>query len=180
MFDLTPAHLHLLVNHLPVEGSIFAFLLLIYAMARRSAELKRLALLAFILVGICAFVADYTGGGASREMRNVAGVDRALIKEHSAAADWAQMIAFGVAVVSLVGFILALKKPNTTLISTDTDEYFRHHKEPPQWIILVCLIAGLLEVSVFAMTAYRGGLIRHPEIQSSFQLPTPAADTTRR
>src|ERR1700733_9919025 len=171
MFDNTPAHLHLLVNHFPVEGRIAAFLLLVYAMIRRSAELKRVALIAYVLVGIATFVADSTGGGAAHEMRNIPGIQRALIKEHAAAADWAQMIAFGVAVVAAGGLILAWKKPDSASIANNTGEYVRHHKEPPQWIIIVCLVAGLLEISVFAKTAYQGGLIRHPEIQSSFPIP---------
>ncbi|HEY3873832.1 MAG TPA: hypothetical protein VGM92_00010 [Candidatus Kapabacteria bacterium] len=176
MFDLTPAHLHLLVNHLPVEGSIAAFLLLLWALLRRSSELKRLALLAFIFVGICTFVADQTGGGASREMRNVSGIDIAKIHEHSQSADYAQMIAFGVAVVSLIGLIIAWQKSDTPIVSHDRAEYIRHHKEPPKWVMIVVLIAGLLEMSVFARTAYLGGLIRHPEIQSSFPVP---ADTSK-
>ena len=175
MFDLTPPHLHLLVNHLPVEGSIAAFLILVWGMVRNNAELKRLALMAFILVGICTFVADQTGGGASREMRHVTGIVRANISEHSQSADYAQMVAFAVAVVSLVGLIMAWQRKDDPFAPNKHEDYIRKHKVPPQWLMIVVLVASLLEMAVFARTAYLGGLIRHPEIQSSFQVP---ADST--
>ena len=178
MFDLTPPHLHLLVNHIPVEGSIIALLLLIFAIVRRSAELKRVALMAFVLIGIAAYVSDLTGGGAAREMKHVPGIERTLISQHSAAADWAQNISYLVAVISLVGLILAWKKTDDRATSSDAVSYVRHHKEPNNWIIVLCLVGGLFEVSTFALTAYRGGLIRHPEIQSSFQVPpAPSSDS---
>jgi hypothetical protein len=157
MFDFTPPHLHLLVNHFPVEGSIIVLVLLIYSMIRRSAELKRIALVGFVLLGIAAYVSDLTGGKASREMRNVTGIDKQLIHEHAQAADWAKDISYVFAVVALVGLILAWRNP--------TD------KTPNKWIVILCLIGGLFEVSTFAKTAYQGGLIRHPEIQSSFPVP---------
>ena len=72
MFDFTPPHLHLLVNHFPVEGSIIVLALLIYAMIRRSEELKRIALVGFVLLGLAAYVSDLIRiGGASHEMREM-------------------------------------------------------------------------------------------------------------
>jgi hypothetical protein len=179
MFDFTPPHLHLLVNHFPVEGSIIAVLLLIFALMRHSAELKRVALIAFVLIGVAAYVSDVTGGGASREVRNIPGVERALIREHAEAADWSKDISYAIALIALAGLILAWRKPESIASSTDVSAYIRHHKEPHKWIVIVCLVGGLLEVSTFAVTAYRGGLIRHPEIQSSFPVPA-AVDTGRR
>jgi hypothetical protein len=107
-------------------------------------------------------------------MKNVPGIQRALIEEHSNAADLARFISYGVAAVALVGLILAYRKPESVADSTDATAYTRHHKEPNKWIVILCLIGGLLEVATFAKTAYQGGLIRHPEIQSSFPVPAAA------
>ena len=142
--------------------------------------MKRVALMAFVLLGVAAYVSDLTGGGASQELRNIPGVDRALIKEHIAAADWAIDISYGVAAIALIGLILAYRKPESVADSTDATAYTRHHKEPNKWIIILCLVGGLFEVSTFAKTAYRGGLIRHPEIQSSFPVPAAPADTAHK
>ena len=141
MFDLTPPHLHLLVNHFPVEGSIIVLVLLIYAMIRRH-RAKAHSARRVCALGVAAYVSDLTGGKASREMRNVSGIDKLLIR-HAQAADWAKDISYVFAVVALVGLILAWRNP--------TD------KTPNKWIVILCLIGGLFEVSTFAKTAYQGG-----------------------
>jgi len=43
------AHVHLLLNHLPVVGTFFGVLLLLLALLRKSEELKRVSLGVFVL-----------------------------------------------------------------------------------------------------------------------------------
>jgi hypothetical protein len=183
MFGITPAHLHLLVNHIPVEGIMGSVLLLLYAILRNNAELKRTALLAFVLVGIAAFVADLTGDGAAGVAKHIPGVERAAISAHSAAADTARFVSYALAAVSLLGLILAWRTKEVEATNAiNAHDYVRHHKEPHKAIIILCLLIGLLDVYFFAMTAYKGGLIRHPEIESGFQSQSPATapvDTTQ-
>ena len=170
MFDITPVHLHLLVNHVPVIGIVAAVLLLIWAMIRHNGEMKRTALIAFVLVGISAFVADSTGDGAASVARHIPGVERADIKEHSAAADYAKTCSLILAVISLVGLILsARKKEDPGLVSVD--HYVRHHHEPNKWIVIACLLVGLFDMAILARVAYLGGAIRHPEMVSGYRAP---------
>ena len=184
MFDITPAHLHLLVNHLPVEGSIFGALLLIYAMIRNNAELKRTALIVLIFVGIAAFVADATGGGAARIVRKIPGTDRKDISEHAAAADYAKEAAGVTAIIALAGLLFAWRRKDETQIVTSSasettvERYVRHHKVPHTGFVIACLILSLFEVTVIARTAYLGGKIRHPEIESGYQVPATADTAT--
>jgi hypothetical protein len=183
MFDLTPAHLHLLVNHLPVEGSVFGALLLLYAMIRNNAELKRTSLIVLVFVGITAFVADTTGGGAARIVRQIPGTDRKDITEHAKAAEFAKIMSGLTAAVALVGLIAAWRrKEKVQLVSTNGNEtiandYVRYHKAPHTPVVVLCLLLSLVSVSVLARVAYLGGKIRHPEIDASFKAP-PAADST--
>jgi len=44
-FPMNAAHLHLIVNHVPVLGPVFALLLLSLGMIRRSVDLKKAGLL---------------------------------------------------------------------------------------------------------------------------------------
>ena len=48
---MTLSHLHLVLNHIPVIGSVIAFGLLLLALLRRSADLRRAALEVIILIG---------------------------------------------------------------------------------------------------------------------------------
>ncbi len=177
MFDLNPAHLHLLVNHLPVEGSIVALLLLVWSLVRKSAELKRTALIACVVTGVAAFAADYTGGGASRVVRDIPGVERVDIKEHSDAADWARNSSYLLAAVAVVGLYITWRKQDSAQATSDPVGYSTHHKEPPAWVMIASLIIALWTVSVMARTAYLGGVIRHPEIEPGFKPPATLDST---
>ena len=184
MFDITPAHLHLLVNHFPVEGSIFGSALLIYAIVRNNAELKRTALLVLVFVGIAAYVAHSTGGGAARAIRKIPGIERHDISEHAEAADNAEYAAGLTAIVALAGLVFAWRrKDETNIISSNGSEttvqtYVRRHKVPHTGFVIACLILSLFEISVIARTAYLGGMIRHPEIESGFQVPNASPSDT--
>ncbi len=181
MFGITPAHLHLLINHLPVEGSIFSTLLLLYGMARKNAELIRTAFIGLILVGIFAFAADTTGDGAARIVRKIPGTDRHDISTHAESADWAKMVGGVTAIVALAGLIFAWRRKDEVQVVTSanpesTNEYYvRRHKAPHTGFVIACLILALLDVAVIARTAYLGGKIRHPEIEVGFTVPL---DTT--
>jgi len=183
MFDLTPTHLHLLVNHLPVEGGIFATVLLIYAMIRNNAELKRTSLILLVIVGITAFVADTTGGGAARVVRKIPGTERKNISDHAEAADFAKIMSGITAVVALGGLIAAWRRKEKVQIvnangnETVVRDYVRYHKAPHTAVIVLCLLLSLVSVSVLARVAYLGGKIRHPEIDAGFQLPVTADST---
>ena len=49
---MNPAHLHLMLNHIPVLGTAFGLGLLAFALWRRSDELKKTALGVFVLVAL--------------------------------------------------------------------------------------------------------------------------------
>ena len=61
-------HLHLLLNHILVLGSIFGLLLLVVAMMRRSAELKKVSLGVFIIAAPFA-IPVYISRATSQKMR---------------------------------------------------------------------------------------------------------------
>lgn len=143
-------------------------MLLIYAMARRNAELKRAALIACVLTGLAAWATDYTGDGAEDVARHIPGINRQLIEEHSDAGDTAMDVSLVLGAVALLGLILASRKPGGEQTIGD---YVQHHKEPHRWVMITCLVVGLVDVYFVSVAAYEGGLIRHPEIQASYQLP---------
>ncbi len=63
--------LHLLVNHVPVVGSIGAFLLLAIAWLWPSKQLARTALTFTVLVGVSAVIAFVTGGAAEEVIEHL-------------------------------------------------------------------------------------------------------------
>jgi hypothetical protein len=168
MFGINLPHWHLLFNHLPVVGGMFSMLLLIYAMARRNAELKRAALLCWIVVAIVAFVSDQTGGPAARTVRDLPGVNKPMIREHAEAAEYAGILSYVMGGLGLVGLIMAARRKEIKLDTANGHavEAYRRHKDPPQWLMLLALVVGLVQVFAMLRTANLGGEIRHPEINS--------------
>src|ERR1019366_10775432 len=110
MFGITPVHLHLLLNHLPVVGIIASVMLLLYAMARKNAELKRAALIACVLTGISAYATDYTGDDAEAVAKHIPGVNREAIEQHADAGDTAMDVSLVLGAIALMGLILAWRK----------------------------------------------------------------------
>ena len=54
-------HLHLALNHLPVLGPAFALALLLFGVWRRSEDIKKAALGAFLLIAVFSVPAYMTG-----------------------------------------------------------------------------------------------------------------------
>ena len=61
---MNDAHFHLVTNHLPVVGVLFAVLLLLYAAWRKSDEAKTIAFGFSVLVGLLSMPGYFSGEGA--------------------------------------------------------------------------------------------------------------------
>ena len=144
-----PTHLHLMITHLSIFGSILGALVLIYGMITKS-HTRMAAFLLFILTSISAFISDYTGEAASQTVKSIAGIAKAAIKEHHQAAQFAFISLYILSGASLIAvvYIIIKKAANTTAIN---------------WIILVI---ALWCFSVNARTGYLGGKIRHTELDT--------------
>ena len=142
------AHLHLLINHLPVLGTFFGLALLAFAVWKGSDELRKAALGTFVIVALAAVATYLTGDPAEHVVKGLPGVSAAMIERHDDAAG----IALGGAVT--LG-VLALGE----LI------WFRRGKPIKNWFSTCALLAAILVTGLMAWTANLGGQIRHTEIR---------------
>ncbi len=84
---MNDAHLHLLVNHVPIIGGALASAILAWGIFRKEKAIVSLALVVFILLGVASFVAHQTGEGAEEVLEHGVGqYDHAMIHEHEEAA----------------------------------------------------------------------------------------------
>jgi putative effector of murein hydrolase LrgA (UPF0299 family) len=148
------AHVHLMINHLPVIGSIFGVLLLLFALLRKSEELKRVSFGVFVFTALLALPVYFTGEPAGEVVEHLPGVAESLIEEHEDAALFALLMAGATGVVALAGLIL-----------------FRRAERLPGRIVGAVLVLSLATSGVMGWTANRGGRIRHTEIRSDFKAP---------
>jgi hypothetical protein len=148
------AHVHLLLSHLPVIGTIFGVLLLLLALVRKSEELKRVSLGVFVFTALLALPVYFTGEPAEKVVEHLPGVAESLIDRHKDAALFALLMAGSAGIVALISLIL-----------------FRRAEKLPGWVIGVALVLSLATGGLMGWTANLGGQIRHTEIRSGFTAP---------
>ncbi len=142
------AHLHLLVNHVSLFAFLMGTVVLGVSMKRKSVEFRGLATVLFLVGGIFAWIAFETGEQAEEVVKAVNSAAKPFIQEHEAAADWALRSGILVAVLS-IGSEWAIRKRKrfATIL---------------QWTLFLLAAQG---VTVFARTAFLGGLVTHVEVR---------------
>ena len=144
---MTGVHLHLLVNHVPILGAIFAFVLLLAAVRFNQLAMQRTALALLVVVGVAAAAAKYSGEPAEDSVRAMPGVTRAAIHEHEELADKAFIAAAALGVFAAVALV-------------------RWRQAAPPVVATWTAVAGALVVSgLMAYTGLLGGQIRHTEVR---------------
>jgi len=144
---MTPSHLHLVLNHMPVIGFLLATLLLLVAWLRRSRELQTVALLGVLLVALSAIPAYMTGEPAEEQIEHAPGIEKETIEAHEESAT-----------VSLTIGLLAGVAALVTLVRG------RGGRGLSRAGVTVTLVLALTAAIALGVTANRGGHIRHPEI----------------
>lgn len=142
------AHVHLIINHIPVIGVPIAFAVLAWGWGRRSKDVMKLGLMLITVISALTIAVYFSGEPAEEVVEGVAGVSESVIEEHEEAALFA---AIGVSVVG----ILAL----SGLVA------FRDREISPRYTALL-LTLTLVTTVILARTANLGGEIRHSEIRA--------------
>lgn len=146
---MSSAHLHLLLNHIPVLGAAFATLLLVFAMLKKSDDLKKVSLGAFVIAALIAIPVYLTGEPAEEIVEKLPGVSEAIIGRHEDAALVALIILSVLGVVAIAGLV-----------------FFRGNRRIPFWYSSVALLLSLVASGAMAWTANLGGQVRHSEIRN--------------
>lgn len=146
---MNPAHIHLLLNHIPLIGSAMAILLLAVGLARKSAELKKASLWIFVIAAIVTIPVYFTGEPAEEITEHLPGVADSIIKQHERAALLSLIAIEALGIVSLAGLFAARR-------SADISKLF----------VAAALGVSVIAGGLMAWTANLGGQIRHTEIRS--------------
>jgi hypothetical protein len=150
VFDLTPAHIHLAVNHLPVVGALLATGTLALAAITQRASMRNLGFALLIFAALTALPAYFSGEGAEEMVEDRPGVTEALIERHEDAAAWALAVTLAAGVVAAAGF-LAIRLRQESAVRT---------------LFAVALLSSLVATGLMGQVANLGGQIRHDEIRS--------------
>jgi uncharacterized membrane protein len=144
---MNQTHVHLLINHLPVFGSILGTIVLAHALWTKSNQTKIAAYNLFILSAIGAAIAYATGEAAADVVEKIPGVLKQNIERHENFALVSLVASIVLGTVSIVGLYLTIIKSSLTRIFASA-----------------VFVISLISFGLAARTGYLGGFIRHTEI----------------
>ena len=142
------AHVHLMINHFPVVGVFGAVALLIYSLARKSEEIKRVSFGLFVLLALITLAVFFTGQAAEDTVKKLPFVTEASIGRHEEMAELALVLMGTLGIAALAGLL-----------------FLRESGAIPKWIVVIVLLVSLVTAAVVGLTANLGGQIRHTEIR---------------
>ena len=146
---MSAAHIHLLLNHIPILGSIFGLLLLLYAMWKGSDELKRACFGIFVVTALLTIPVYLTGDGAARIVQDLPGVSGDIIARHDDAATITIIAIELLGAVSLLSLWLSRKAERIA-----------------GWMLVSVLLLALISSGLGIWTGGLGGQIRHTEVRA--------------
>lgn len=152
---MNPAHIHLLITHLPIFGSVLGGFVLAHGIWSKSNQTKIAAYHVLVISAVGAIIAFLTGEGAEEAVEDIQGVAKNMIEQHEELAVSALVGLIVGGVLSIIGLYVTIKK--SSLART---------------IALITLVATLISFGLIARTGYLGGQIRHTEIGTT----TPAEE----
>lgn len=148
---MNDAHVHLVVNHFPIIGTIFGLGILVVGLFMNNKTTQNVAYVLFVASAILAFVSDKTGGGAAHMVKELPNIDlgKETIKTHAQLAGKFAIACYLMGVVSIIGLYLNIKNNSRAKLVS----------------FLVLIIAAVC-VYLGKEVGTSGGEIRHTEIRN--------------
>lgn len=143
-------HLHLLINHFPIIGSVIGVLILSLGIILGKNEVRRVGMFVLLGAAILAIPTNMTGERSEHLVEKIAGINEEAIELHE---EWAEVYIkcmFGGILLSAIALFLDFKK-----------HIFAHIAR-----IIVC-VYFIISLFLAKQVGTSGGEIRHPEISNT-------------
>ena len=158
---MNDAHVHMVVNHFPIIGTIFGLGILITGIVMKNNVIKNVAYVLFVIAAIFGFASMFTGEGAEEIAENLPSVTDQIIHEHEEMAEKLALVLYVLGGISLVGLYLNFKNhAKSSLLS-----YF-------------AFVVALVAVFLGKQTGTTGGEVRHTEIRANATVGSNVENTT--
>lgn len=141
---MNETHLHLLLNHLPILGSLFGLLVLAVGLTKTNTTLTRTGLVTLLVAAGLCLPTQLTGEGAEEAIGQLPDISRTLIQAHEEAAElgfWALELTGALALLALLA------------------------RERARTFARLTLLGAVLSFGLLARAGNLGGQIRHAEIR---------------
>jgi uncharacterized membrane protein len=149
---MSVAHLHLLLNHFPVVGTIIVTVILGWALVGQHDEVTKVALALIAGIAAVSVVVFFTGEPAEETIENLPGFSEAITERHEEFALIATIVLGALGALAL-GALVFLKG-----------------RAAPRWITVWTFVLSIIASGVMGYTALLGGQIRHTEVRPAVTL----------
>ena len=161
---MNDAHLHMVVNHFPIIGTILGAGILLAGILFKNNTVKNVAYVLFVVAAVFAAVSMATGEGAEEMVEDMPTVGHDIIHEPEEIAEKLALSLYVLGVVSLFGLYANIKKLSQAKIAA-----------------ILTLVISVIAIYFAQLTGTTGGEIRHTEIRdnaSGAEATTNAASET--
>lgn len=141
------AHIHLVLNHIPIMTIPIALIFYLFAVFRKNEQCRKFSLLILTLTAATVIPVFLTGEPAEEIVEHLTGVSKSLIHHHEESAEIALIFTL---ITGLTSFV--------TLVFTEKLPIIKRHGEK------IVIISSLIALGTLIYAANLGGKIRHPEL----------------
>ena len=147
---MNDAHLHMVVNHFPIIGTILGAGILLTGILFKNNTVKNVAYVLFVVAAVFAAVSMATGEGAEEMVEDMPTVGHDIIHEHEEIAEKLALSLYVLGVVSLFGLYANIKKLSQAKTAA-----------------VLTLVISIIAIYFAQLTGTTGGEIRHTEIRAN-------------
>ena len=145
---MNEAHVHLVVNHLPIVGVLIGFLVLIAGYSIKNRQIKNTSLGIFLFSAVASAAAFYSGEGAADVVEHLSGKSETLMHAHE---EYAELF-----------FAMTLILGGASVLTA----FFEYMKFPfASYGFLVVLLLSVTTIVISNYVGTSGGEITHLEIR---------------
>ncbi|SHG76216.1 hypothetical protein SAMN05443549_106154 [Flavobacterium fluvii] len=147
---MNEAHLHLLVNHYPIVGTILGLGVLMAGMIIKKDSVKNTAYVLFVIGALFAYASMATGEGAEKLVEDMPNIGDEIIHKHEEMSENFAVVMYILGFCSLLGIYF---------------DYKNHVKS--KLVAAITLIIAIVSVIFALYVGTSGGEIRHTEIRDN-------------
>ena len=147
---MNDAHLHMVVNHFPIIGTILGLGILIAGFIFKNNTIKNTAYSLFVVGAIFSAVSMATGEGAERMVEDMPSVGHHIIHEHEEIAEKLAIVMYLLGIASIIGFYMNIKE-----------------NAKAKMVSFIVLVLALGATVLGKSVGTSGGEIRHTEIREA-------------
>jgi uncharacterized membrane protein len=147
------AHVHLIINHVPIVGIPVALLFLGCGLWKQNKQLQNISLLVLVALAALVLPVYLTGEPAEKVIKHLPEVTEAFISPHEEAAKYALILTLTTGFFALVAL------------------WFRKDESKSRKLNIFVFILACVAVGALVRTGNLGGEIRHTELRSEAVAP---------